>query len=133
MSDADTEPDPLLPCPAWCAGIHPSKEPHLGDRFHESKPVVLDVRTGTVSAEFETAIVQYPLSSRPDHRGVYAWSHMTVEATLNRPSDVIGIADMLSGYAARLREIADGLVIAQQQDRARRRAAPDAERTDLQG
>lgn len=64
---------------------------------------------------------------------MYAWSHMTVEATLNRRSDVIGIADMLSGYAARLREIADGLVIAQQQDRARRRPAPDAERTDLQG
>ena len=124
MSDADTPPDPLLPCPTWCTGIHPSKEPQLGDRLHESKPVVLDVRTGTVSAEFQRAIVQYPLSSRPDRRGVYAWSHMTVEATLNRPSDVIGIADMLSGYTARLRELADELVIAQQQDRARRRPAP---------
>ena len=123
MTGTETEPDPLLPCPAWCTGIHPSKDPHLGDRLHESRPVVLDVRTGTVSAEFQTAIVQYPPSSRPDHRGVYAWSHVTVEATLNRPSDVIGIADMLTGYARRLRELADELVIAQQ-DRARRRPAP---------
>ena len=123
MTGAEPEPDPLLPCPAWCAGTHPSKEPHLGDRFHESRPVVLDVRTGTVSAEFETAIVQYPLSSSPDHRGVYAWSHLMATPTLNHPSDAVAFADMLTGYARRLRELADELVIAQQ-DRARRRPAP---------
>ena len=45
---------------------------------------------------------------------------MTAKATLNRPSDVITLADMLAGYASRLREVADELVIAQQQraDRA---------------
>jgi len=42
-----------------------------------------------------------------------AWSHSTAKATLNRPSGVIAFADMLSGYAARLRQAADELVIAQ--------------------
>ncbi len=78
-----------------------------------------DVRTGTASAEFGTVIVLYLLSSRPDRRGVYSWSHVIAAATLNRPADVIGFADMLSRYAASLREVADELVIAQQQDQTR--------------
>ncbi len=119
MSDADTEPDPLLPCPAWSTGIHPSKEPYLGDRFHESRPVALEVRTGLVEVECETSIVQYPLRSRPEKRRVYADAHMMAAVTMHRPCDVMAFADMLTGYASRLRELADELVIAPQQDRAR--------------
>lgn len=116
MTQPNTEPDPLLPCPPWCTGIHPSKEPHLGDRFHESKPVVLEVRTGLAEVECETSIVQYPLRSRPEKRRVYADAHMMAAVTMHRPCDVMAFADMLTGYAARLQEVADELVIAQAQD-----------------
>ena len=111
--------DPLLPCPPWCSGSHVGQSPSPGDRFHESRPVVFEVRTGVVDVEFAAAIVQYPLSTRPDRRDVYAWGHLTATVTMNRPSDVNALADMLVGYAARLRTVADELVVAQQQDRVR--------------
>jgi hypothetical protein len=118
------EPDPLLPCPLWCAGSHGGQSTHLGDRFHQSRPVVLEVRTGLVEVEWETVIVQYPLSARPEKRDVYADAHMMAAVTMTRPADVVRFADMLTGYAVRLRELADELVIAQQQDRARVEADP---------
>ena len=116
MTDSD---DPLLPCPAWCIGGHVGRSPCPGYRFHESRAVVLEVRTGVFDVEFAAAIVQYPLSTRPDRRDVYAWGHLTATVTMNQPSDVNALADMLTGYACRLREVADELVTAQQQDRVR--------------
>ncbi len=108
--------DPLLPCPAWCIGSHGSEPPWHGVPYHESRPVVLDVRTGPVMVQCVTAMTQYPADPDP---GVFAWSHVMATVKMRRPSDVIAFADMLTAYARRLREVADELVVAQQQDRAR--------------
>lgn len=113
------EEDPLLTCPAWCSGDHSGQEPELVDRFHDSRPVALDVRTGLVDVEFETVISQYPFASKPEKRAVYAWCHMSASVTMNRPPDVVAFADMLTGYVRRLREVAEELVIAQQQNQVR--------------
>ena len=98
--------DPLLPCPSWCHGDHAGQEDWPGDRFHESKPVRLDLR-GPVDVEAECVISQYPLSPCPDHRSVYGWCHIMATATMKLPSDMVAFADMLTGYADRLREFAD--------------------------
>ena len=110
---------PLPPCPPWCTGTHGAEPPWHGIPWHESRPVVLDVRTGRVTVRFVTGIVQYPADPDPDRRHVLAWSHMTARVQMARPSDVVAFADMLTDYAGRLREVADELVIAQQQEQAR--------------
>lgn len=116
-----TEPDndPLLPCPPWCAGGHGEPPQWHGVTFHESRPVVLDVLTGPVKVQCVTAMTQYQARSDPGRRQIFAWSHIAADVTMARPADVLAFADMLTSYASRLREVADELVIAQQQDRAR--------------
>ena len=111
--------DPLLPCPPWCIGSHGGQPAWRGVVFHESRPVILDALTGPVKVQFVTALTQYPKADAPAGRHVHAWSHMMATVTMSQPSDVTAFADMLTGYAARLRAVADELVIAQQQDRAR--------------
>jgi hypothetical protein len=106
--------DLLLPCPPWCTGTRGDGEP-----WHESRPVALDVLTGPVKVQEVAAMTQYPAHADPGKRNIFVWSHMAAEATMNQPSDVIALADMLTGHAARPREVADDLVIAQQQHRDR--------------
>ncbi len=45
---------------------------------------------------------------------------MVAHVSMDKPSDVHVFADMLTGYAARLREVTEELGGTQQQDRARR-------------
>jgi len=63
--------------------------------------------------------VQYPHAGQPETRSAYVLTHLEARGLLMRPADVIALAATLTGYAARLREVADELVIAQQHDRAR--------------
>ncbi len=108
---------PLLPCPPWCAGNHSWQELDLADERHESVPVVLELRSALADVEALAAIVQYPLAARPEARMPYVWARHVATAALRRPADVVAFADMLTGYAGRLRELAAELALAQVGDR----------------
>ncbi|QMU78874.1 hypothetical protein GXW83_27410 [Streptacidiphilus sp. PB12-B1b] len=126
-----TDPHPDADsCPPWCCGSHGDQPTWHGIEFHESRPVVLDVLTGPVKLQCVTAMTQYPKARTPAGSRVFAWSHITADVTMARPSDLRGFADMLSGYAARLREVADELGVAQAQDRERERERTQAVETD---
>ena len=81
--------------------------------------MVLDVLTGLVKVQCVTAMTQYPKDPDPASRHVFAWSHVSASVRMRQPSDVIAFADMLTGYAGRLREVAEELAIAQEAGRAR--------------
>ena len=117
MSGAEAETGPLPGCPQWCAGRHDPEPAHV--HFHESRPVVLDVLTEPVTMQFVAAMVQYPAAADPAKQRVFVWAHMSGKATLIQPSDVHAFADMLTGYAGRLREVAEELAAAQEDGRAR--------------
>ena len=90
---------------------HDSEPPWHGIAWHGCEPVV---PTEPVRLQFITAIPQYPVATDPAKRHVFAWSHVSGKATINRPWDVVASADMLTCYAAGLRQTADEMVIAQQ-------------------
>jgi len=56
----------------------------------------------------------------PASRHVFAWSHVSASVRMRQPSDVHAFADMLVGYAGRLREVAEELAAAQREDLAAR-------------
>jgi hypothetical protein len=118
MTGAEGDPPPP-PCPSWCTGRH-DQTPWHGVPFHESPPMVPDVLTGLVKVQCVTAMTQYPKDPDPASRHVFAWSHVSASVRMRQPSDVHAFADMLVGYAGRLREVAEELATAQRADLAAR-------------
>ncbi len=86
---------------------------------HRTAKVMVASASAELDVDFQAVTVQYPFAGQPETRSVYVLTHLEATGRLMRPTDVIALADTLTGYAARLREVADELVIAQQQDRAR--------------
>nr|WP_034090167.1 hypothetical protein [Streptacidiphilus albus] len=108
------------PCPAWCAGRHGAEPPWQDVLYHESEPVVLDVLVDPVEVQCISGLIQFPDAADPRHRNVTAWSWVVTSVGLRQPSDVLAYADMLTGYADRLRELAGELATAQAEDHAAR-------------
>jgi len=80
----------------------------VADRFHESRPVTLAARWKQLDVDFETTSRWSPYAG-PDGSAPSASTQMVAHVSMDKPSDVHVFADMLTGYAARLREVAETL------------------------
>ena len=114
----ETNTDPLGRCPDWCTGNHPWDDLAVADRFHESRPVTLAAKWRQLDVDFETTINWSPYAG-PRDCDACASTQMVAHVSMGKPSDVHAFADMLVGYAGRLREVAEELAIAQEAGRAR--------------
>jgi len=108
----DTNTNPLRRCPDWCTGNHPWDDVAVADRFHESRPVTLAAKWKQLDVDFETTINWSPYAG-PEDSEACASTQMVAHVTMDQPSDVHAFADMLTGYASRLREVAEELAAAQ--------------------
>ena len=115
---SDTDDDPLRRCPDWCTGNHPWDDTAVRDRFHESRPVTLAAKWKQLDVDFETTITWSPYAG-PRDSDACASTQMVANVSMDKPSDVHAFADMLTGYADRLREVAEELATAQEDGRAR--------------
>ena len=114
----DTNTDPLRQCPNWCIGKHPWDDMAVRDRFHESRPVTLAAKWSGLDVDFETTVTWSPYAG-PGDDDACASTQLVAHVSMGRPADVHAFADMLVGYAGRLREVAEELAAAQEDGRAR--------------
>ncbi|MFC1434278.1 hypothetical protein ACEZDB_26925 [Streptacidiphilus sp. N1-3] len=98
-------PDVLGPCPAWCSGVHHTKDELPVDQGHQSAPIMLQVPvSGRQVDVLEAFISQYPnaLVSRAD---VYAAVDLGSDFYEVTTEDLDALARGLEVHAQRLRQL----------------------------
>ena len=114
MTGTDTAQD-SGPCPSWCVSDHTQDAPGSVLWCHRSPKITVISGPPGFGVDFAAVTLQYPYAGPPETRAPFVLAHLEATGRLMRAADVTALADMLSGYADRLRKVADGLAIAQGQ------------------